>query len=111
MLIHSDVHIGNWYGQARAGWDMRLQCLSRGPWSRIRLRCGRLADAERSSELERELLALHERLRRIQASKPDFDVSFCDSPEDCACARDVDDHVSHSPLLRHAARGHDADHD
>ncbi|MET3845314.1 aminoglycoside phosphotransferase family protein [Bradyrhizobium sp. OAE829] len=78
-LIHSDVHIGNWYrtGSGQMGlcdW----QCLSRGHWSRdfaYAVTASLTPDDRRS--WERELLARYiERFAEKTGVKPDFDLSF-----------------------------------
>jgi aminoglycoside phosphotransferase (APT) family kinase protein len=78
-LIHSDVHIGNWYrtGAGQMGlcdW----QCLSRGHWSRdfaYAVTASLTPDNRRS--WERELLARYiERFAEKTDVKPDFDLSF-----------------------------------
>jgi hypothetical protein len=78
-LIHSDVHIGNWY-RTSAG-QMGLcdwQCLSRGHWSRdfaYAVTASLTPDNRRS--WERELLARYvERFAEKTGVKPDFDLSF-----------------------------------
>jgi hypothetical protein len=78
-LIHSDVHIGNWYrtGAGQMGlcdW----QCLSRGHWSRdfaYAVTASLTPDNRRS--WERALLARYvERFAEKTGVKPDFDLSF-----------------------------------
>jgi aminoglycoside phosphotransferase (APT) family kinase protein len=78
-LIHSDVHIGNWYrtGAGQMGlcdW----QCLSRGHWSRdfaYAVTASLTPDNRRN--WERELLARYiERFAEKTGVKPDFDLSF-----------------------------------
>jgi aminoglycoside phosphotransferase (APT) family kinase protein len=78
-LIHSDVHIGNWYrtGAGQMGlcdW----QCLSRGHWSRdfaYAVTASLTPDNRRS--WERELLARYiERFAGQTGVTPDFDLSF-----------------------------------
>jgi hypothetical protein len=78
-LIHSDVHVGNWYrtGAGQMGlcdW----QCLSRGHWSRdfaYAVTASLTPDNRRS--WERDLLARYiERLAEKTGVKPDFDLSF-----------------------------------
>jgi len=78
-LIHSDVHIGNWY-RTDAG-QMGLcdwQCLSRGHWTRdfaYAVTASLTPDNRRS--WERELLARYiERFAEKTGVKPDFDLSF-----------------------------------
>jgi aminoglycoside phosphotransferase (APT) family kinase protein len=78
-LIHSDVHIGNWY-QTGAG-QMGLcdwQCLSRGHWSRdfaYAVTASLTQDDRRN--WERDLLARYiERFAEKTGVKPDFDLSF-----------------------------------
>jgi aminoglycoside phosphotransferase (APT) family kinase protein len=78
-LIHSDVHIGNWYrtGAGQMGlcdW----QCLSRGHWSRdfaYAVTASLTPDDRRN--WERDLLARYiERFAEKTGVKPDFDLSF-----------------------------------
>jgi aminoglycoside phosphotransferase (APT) family kinase protein len=78
-LIHSDVHIGNWYrtGAGQMGlcdW----QCLSRGHWSRdfaYAVTASLTPDDRRN--WERDLLARYiERFAEQTGVRPDFDVSF-----------------------------------
>jgi aminoglycoside phosphotransferase (APT) family kinase protein len=78
-LIHSDVHIGNWYrtGAGQMGlcdW----QCLSRGHWSRdfaYAVTASLTPDNRRN--WERDLLARYiERFAEKTGVKPDFDLSF-----------------------------------
>ena len=78
-LIHSDVHIGNWY-RTDAG-QMGLcdwQCLSRGHWTRdfaYAVTASLTPDSRRS--WERELLARYiERFAEKTGITPDFDLSF-----------------------------------
>jgi aminoglycoside phosphotransferase (APT) family kinase protein len=78
-LIHSDVHIGNWYrtGAGQMGlcdW----QCLSRGHWSRdfAYAVTASLTPNDRRS-WERDLLARYiERFTEQTGVRPDFDLSF-----------------------------------
>ncbi|HEY3793309.1 MAG TPA: aminoglycoside phosphotransferase family protein [Bradyrhizobium sp.] len=78
-LIHSDVHIGNWYrtGAGQMGlcdW----QCLSRGHWSRdfAYAVTASLTPQDRRN-WERDLLARYiERFAQQTGVKPDFDLSF-----------------------------------
>ena len=78
-LIHSDVHIGNWYrtGAGQMGlcdW----QCLSRGHWSRdfAYVVTASLTPDDRRN-WERNLLARYiERFAEKTGVKPDFDLSF-----------------------------------
>lgn len=78
-LLHSDVHIGNWYrtGAGQMGlcdW----QCLSRGHWTRdfaYAVTASLTPDDRRN--WERELLARYiERFAEETGIKPDFDLSF-----------------------------------
>jgi aminoglycoside phosphotransferase (APT) family kinase protein len=78
-LIHSDVHIGNWYrtGSGQMGlcdW----QCLSRGHWSRdFAYAVTASLTPENRRSWERELLARYiERFAEKTGVKPDFDLSF-----------------------------------
>jgi aminoglycoside phosphotransferase (APT) family kinase protein len=78
-LIHSDVHIGNWYrtGAGKMGlcdW----QCLARGHWSRdfAYAVAAALAPDDRR-KWEKDLLARYlDRFAALTGSKPDFDESF-----------------------------------
>ena len=78
-LIHSDVHIGNWY---RTGAGIMglcdWQCLSRGHWSRdfaYAVTASLTPDDRRN--WERDLLARYiERFADKTGVRPDFDVSF-----------------------------------
>ncbi|MGY8635064.1 aminoglycoside phosphotransferase family protein [Bradyrhizobium sp. 14AA] len=78
-LLHSDVHIGNWYrtGAGKMGlcdW----QCLARGHWSRdfAYAVTAALTPADRR-KWERDLLARYlERFAALTGVKPDFDASF-----------------------------------
>ena len=78
-LLHSDVHIGNWYltGTGKMGlcdW----QCLSRGHWSRdvAYAVTAALTPADRRM-WEKDLLARYlERFAMLTGAKPDFEESF-----------------------------------
>ena len=78
-LLHSDVHIGNWY---RTGAGLMglcdWQCLSRGHWTRdfsYAVTASLTPDNRR--KWERELLARYiERFADKTGVKPDFDLSF-----------------------------------
>jgi aminoglycoside phosphotransferase (APT) family kinase protein len=78
-LIHSDVHIGNWYRTGAGHMGLcDWQCLSRGHWSRdfAYAVTASLTPANRRS-WERELLARYiERFAEKTGVKPDFDLSF-----------------------------------
>jgi aminoglycoside phosphotransferase (APT) family kinase protein len=78
-LIHSDVHIGNWYRTAAGQMGLcDWQCLSRGHWSRdfAYVVTASLTPDQRRS-WERELLARYiERFAEKTGVKPDFDLSF-----------------------------------
>jgi Phosphotransferase enzyme family len=78
-LLHSDVHIGNWYrtGTGKMGlcdW----QCLARGHWSRdvsYAVTAALTPDDRRA--WERDLLARYlERFAALTGDRPDFDESF-----------------------------------
>jgi aminoglycoside phosphotransferase (APT) family kinase protein len=78
-LIHSDVHIGNWYrtGAGKMGlcdW----QCLARGHWSRdfaYAVTAALLPDDRRN--WEKDLLHRYlERFAELTGVRPDFDPSF-----------------------------------
>jgi aminoglycoside phosphotransferase (APT) family kinase protein len=78
-ILHSDVHIGNWYqtGAGRMGlcdW----QCPSRGHWSRdVAYAIGAALSIDDRRRHERELLARYiERLREHCGVRLDFDQSF-----------------------------------
>jgi aminoglycoside phosphotransferase (APT) family kinase protein len=78
-LIHSDVHIGNWY---RTGAGLMglcdWQCLSRGHWSRdfAYVVTASLTPDDRRN-WERDLLARYiERFAEKTGVRPDFDLSF-----------------------------------
>ncbi|MGY3442568.1 phosphotransferase family protein [Bradyrhizobium sp. USDA 4473] len=78
-LLHSDVHIGNWY-QTGAG-KMGLcdwQCLARGHWSRdVAYAVTAALTPEDRRKWERDLLARYlERFAELTGFKPDFDESF-----------------------------------
>jgi hypothetical protein len=78
-LVHSDVHIGNWYrtGAGKMGlcdW----QCLSRGHWSRdfaYAVTAALTPDDRRN--WEKDLLVRYlERFAEHTGTRPDFDASF-----------------------------------
>jgi hypothetical protein len=78
-LIHSDVHIGNWYrtGAGKMGlcdW----QCLARGHWSRdfsYAVTAGLKPEDRRN--WEKDLLRRYiDRFAELTGTKPDFDQSF-----------------------------------
>jgi aminoglycoside phosphotransferase (APT) family kinase protein len=78
-LIHSDVHIGNWYrtGAGQMGlcdW----QCLSRGHWSRdFAYAVTASLTPEDRRNWERELLVRYiEKFAEKTGVKPDFNLSF-----------------------------------
>jgi hypothetical protein len=78
-LIHSDVHIGNWY-QTAAG-KMGLcdwQCLSRGHWSRdVAYAITAALTPDDRRKWERELLLRYlERFGALTGAKLDFDDGF-----------------------------------
>ncbi len=78
-LIHSDVHIGNWYRTAAGQMGLcDWQCLSRGHWSRdfaYAVTASLTPDNRRS--WERDLLARYvERFEEKTGVRPDFDLSF-----------------------------------
>ena len=78
-LIHSDVHIGNWYRTAAGKMGLcDWQCLSRGHWSRdfAYAVTAALTPADRRM-WEKDLLARYlERFAELTGSRPDFDESF-----------------------------------
>lgn len=102
-LIHSDVHIGNWYrtGAGQMGlcdW----QCLSRGHWSRdfaYAVTASLTPDNRRN--WERELLARYiERFAEKTGVRPDFDLSFLHYRQQIAHALAMwTITLCHSPLL------------
>jgi Phosphotransferase enzyme family len=78
-LLHSDVHIGNWYqtGTGKMGlcdW----QCLSKGHWSRdvAYAVTAALAPADRRIWEKDLLLRYLERFASLTGTKPDFAASF-----------------------------------
>jgi hypothetical protein len=78
-LIHSDVHIGNWY--RTAGGKMGLcdwQCLSRGHWSRdVAYAIAATLTPENRREWERDLLVRYlERFAALAGARLDFEDSF-----------------------------------
>jgi hypothetical protein len=78
-LLHSDVHIGNWY-QTGAG-KMGLcdwQCLSRGHWSRdFAYAVTAALTPNNRRQWERDLLMRYlDRFAALTGSKPDFEWSF-----------------------------------
>jgi hypothetical protein len=78
-LIHSDVHIGNWY-QTGAG-KMGLcdwQCLSRGHWSRdVAYAITAALTPDNRRKWERDLLVRYlERFAGLTGTRLDFDESF-----------------------------------
>jgi aminoglycoside phosphotransferase (APT) family kinase protein len=78
-LIHSDVHIGNWYRTGAGHMGLcDWQCLSRGHWTRdfaYAVTASLTPDNRRS--WERELLARYiERFAEQTGTRPDFDPSF-----------------------------------
>src|SRR5438445_2005094 len=78
-LIHSDVHIGNWYRTAAGKMGLcDWQCLSRGHWSRdfaYALTAALTPDDRR--KWEKDLLVRYlERFAELTGARPDFDRSF-----------------------------------
>src|SRR3982074_1011367 len=78
-LIHSDVHIGNWY-RTSAG-QMGLcdwQCLWRGHWSRdLAYAVTAVLTPGDRRKWEKDLLVRYlERFAELTGSRPDFDESF-----------------------------------
>jgi hypothetical protein len=78
-LIHSDVHIGNWYrtGAGKMGlcdW----QCLARGHWSRdFAYAVTAALTPEDRRNWEKDLLLRYlDRFATLTGAKPDFDRSF-----------------------------------
>lgn len=79
MLIHSDVHLKNWYvaGDDRMGLN-DWQCACKGNGGRDLAYCiGTALDSEDRRAWERDLLALYlDELRAHGAPAPDFDTQF-----------------------------------
>jgi aminoglycoside phosphotransferase (APT) family kinase protein len=78
-LIHSDVHIGNWYRTGAGVMGLcDWQCLSRGHWSRdFAYAVTASLTPEDRGNWERDLLARYiERFAERTGVKPDFDLSF-----------------------------------
>lgn len=78
-LIHSDVHIGNWYrtGAGKMGlcdW----QCLARGHWSRdFAYAVTAALTPDNRRKWERDLLVRYlDRFAALTGTRPDFDQSF-----------------------------------
>jgi hypothetical protein len=78
-LIHSDVHIGNWYRTAAGKMGLcDWQCLSRGHWSRdfAYAVTTALTPGDRR-KWEKDLLVRYlERFAELTGARPDFDESF-----------------------------------
>jgi Phosphotransferase enzyme family len=78
-LIHSDVHIGNWYRTATGRMGLcDWQCLSRGHWSRdVAYAITAALTPDNRRKWERDLLARYlERFAEFTGTKLDFDESF-----------------------------------
>jgi len=78
-LIHSDVHIGNWYRTAAGKMGLcDWQCLSRGHWSRDFAYAVTAALTAVDRRLwEKDLLARYlERFAELTGTRPDFEQSF-----------------------------------
>ncbi len=78
-LIHSDVHIGNWYRTAAGRMGLcDWQCLSRGHWSRdfAYAVTAALAPDDRRSWEKDLLLRYLQRFAELTGVRPDFDESF-----------------------------------
>jgi hypothetical protein len=78
-LIHSDVHIGNWYRTATGRMGLcDWQCLSRGHWSRdVAYAVMAALTPDNRRKWERDLLARYiERFAELTGTKLDFDESF-----------------------------------
>ena len=78
-LIHSDVHLGNWYktGEGRMGlcdW----QCCNRGPWARdFAYAVSTTLAVEDRRQWERVLLEVYlRRLEEVSGAAPAFDAAF-----------------------------------
>src|SRR6516164_9776909 len=78
-LIHSDVHIGNWYRTAAGRMGLcDWQCLSRGHWSRdVSYAVAAALTPDNRRKWERDLLVRYlERFSALTGARPDFDDSF-----------------------------------
>src|SRR6201984_2846724 len=78
-LIHSDVHIGNWYRTAAGRMGLcDWQCLSRGHWSRdASYAVAAAVTRDKPRRWERDLLVRYlERFSALTGARPDFDDSF-----------------------------------
>jgi hypothetical protein len=78
-LLHSDVHIGNWYRTSAGHMGLcDWQCISRGHWSRdfaYAVTAALTPDDRRN--WERDLLTMYlERFAELTGFKPEFDKSF-----------------------------------
>jgi Phosphotransferase enzyme family len=78
-LIHSDVHIGNWYRTAAGKMGLcDWQCLARGHWSRdfaYAVTAALTPDDRRKWEKDL-LLRYLDRFAELTGARPDFDRSF-----------------------------------
>jgi hypothetical protein len=78
-LIHSDVHIGNWYRTTEGKMGLcDWQCLSRGHWSRdVAYAITAALTPDDRRKWERDLLARYlERFGSLTGAKLDFNESF-----------------------------------
>lgn len=78
-LVHSDVHIGNWYRTAAGRMGLcDWQCLSRGHWSRdVAYAVTTALRPDDRRKWEKDLLCRYlERFGEHIGTKPDFDESF-----------------------------------
>jgi Phosphotransferase enzyme family len=78
-LIHSDVHIGNWYRTAAGKMGLcDWQCLSRGHWSRdVAYAITAALAPDNRRQWERDLLVRYlERFAALTGIRLDFDESF-----------------------------------
>jgi aminoglycoside phosphotransferase (APT) family kinase protein len=78
-LIHSDVHIGNWYRTSAGKMGLcDWQCLSRGHWSRdVAYAVTAALTPDNRRKWERDLLVRYlERFAGLTGARLDFDESF-----------------------------------
>jgi hypothetical protein len=101
-LIHSDVHIGNWYRTAAGRMGLcDWQCLSRGHWSRdVAYAVTAVLTPDNRRSWERDLLVRYlERFAALTRIKLDFDESFQHYREQMVHALLWTITLCHSPLL------------
>jgi len=78
-LIHSDVHIGNWYRTAAGKMGLcDWQCLARGHWSRdFAYAVTAVLTPDDRRKWEKDLLLRYlDRFAELTGARPDFDRSF-----------------------------------